>query len=75
MLYKELSLNSLALVFNCCSKAAWELPIAFLEPPKKSVLRGGVRKAICSSFASLEQLFFFAPMQLWKQLITTVRWV
>jgi hypothetical protein len=56
-------------VFNCFSKAEWELKIGFLKLHAsyrqllKNLLRsvhrflGGFRKAICSSHRTLEQLF------------------
>jgi hypothetical protein len=45
-------------VYNSCSQAEWELKIAFLTPPKKSVntAPGGFRKADYSSNAASEQL-------------------
>ncbi len=54
-------------MFNCFSKAEWELQTGFLKPygsyrwllkpPEQSIqFPRGFRKAICSSHAALEQL-------------------
>jgi hypothetical protein len=55
----KILLNSLALVFNSCFKAARELHMAFLKPLENLVdfFSGGFRKAIFGSHAALEQLF------------------
>jgi hypothetical protein len=74
-------MNPLAILFNCFSKAAWELQTScskaafmratgdFLKTPGECIHSFGSSKiAICHSHVSMEQLFYTASSGLGKSL-------